>query len=259
MIEVHFPRRLDVVGTPISSTSIEEVIGFLGEPRRDRATVVAVCNVHSVMSARRSVELRTALDRADVATPDGMPLVWAIRALHRVAQERVAGPDLMTAALNRPDVGPHFLYGGSAATLDRLTAAISRDHPTARVAGAMSPPFGPLSSYDLDGDCATIRATGAQVVWVGLGMPKQELWMNAVADRLPGVSLVGVGAAFDFLAGTVRRAPEWAQRAGLEWAFRLAKEPRRLWRRYAWNNPAFLVSVVWGFVKKASRNAMSGT
>jgi N-acetylglucosaminyldiphosphoundecaprenol N-acetyl-beta-D-mannosaminyltransferase len=259
MIEVFFPRRLDVVGTPISSTSIEEVIAFLGEPRRDRATVVAVCNVHSVMSARRSVELRTALDRADVATPDGMPLVWAIRALHQVAQERVAGPDLMAAALARPDVGPHFLYGGADATLNRLTDAIASSHPLARIAGTLSPPFGPLSSYDLDGDCATIRGSGARVVWVGLGMPKQELWMNAVADRLPDVCLVGVGAAFDFLAGTVRRAPKWAQRSGLEWAFRLTKEPRRLWRRYAWNNPAFLVSVAWEFAKKASRHAMSGT
>jgi N-acetylglucosaminyldiphosphoundecaprenol N-acetyl-beta-D-mannosaminyltransferase len=255
MIEVRFPRRLDVVGTTISSTSLEEVIGFLGEPGRDRATVVAVCNVHSVMSARRSVELRTALDRADIATPDGMPLVWAIRALHRVAQDRVAGPDLMAQALARHDVGPHFLYGGSTATLDRLAASISTNHPAARIAGTLSPPFGPMSSYDLEGDCATIRGSGARVVWVGLGMPKQELWMNAVADRLPGVSLIGVGAAFDFLAGTVRRAPEWAQRAGLEWAFRLVQEPRRLWRRYLINNPAFLALLVRSWLARLSARA----
>lgn len=254
MIEVQFPRRLDVIGTPISPTSIEEVIGFLGEPRRDRATVVAVCNVHSVMSARRSVDLRTALDRADIGTPDGMPLVWAVRALYQVAQERVAGPDLMAQALARPDVGPHFLYGGSAATLDRLTAAISRDHPPAQIAGAMAPPYGPVSSFDLDGDCSTIRESGARVVWVGLGMPKQELWMDTVADRLPGVSLVGVGAAFDFLAGTVRRAPKWAQRAGLEWAFRLVQEPRRLWRRYLINNPGYLWLVMRQWISRRPKN-----
>jgi N-acetylglucosaminyldiphosphoundecaprenol N-acetyl-beta-D-mannosaminyltransferase len=240
MIEVSFPRRLDVVGTAISSTSIEEVLGRLGAPRQDRATVVAVCNVHSVMSARRSVGLRTALDQADLATPDGMPLVWALRALYGIEQERVAGPDLMSEALSRPEVGPHFLYGGSASTLERLEAAINASHPSARLAGSMSPPFGPLSTYDLDSDCAKIRESGAKVVWVGLGMPKQELWMDAAAGRLPGISLIGVGAAFDFLAGTVRRAPGWVQRSGLEWAFRFAQEPRRLWRRYLVNNPAFL-------------------
>jgi UDP-N-acetyl-D-mannosaminuronic acid transferase (WecB/TagA/CpsF family) len=157
MIEVQFPRRLDVIGTPISPTSIEEVIGFLGEPRRDRATVVAVCNVHSVMSARRSVDLRTALDRADIGTPDGIPLVWAVRALYQVAQERVAGPDLMAQALARPDVGPHFIYGGSAATLDRLTAAISRDHPPAQIAGASAGSIG-LREF---------RAMGPRVALVG--------------------------------------------------------------------------------------------
>lgn len=235
-----YPPKLDVVGTGISLTSYDDVLEILRAPRSDRACVVAVCNVHSVMVARRDQELRRALDSAEIATPDGMPLVWSIRHRGVPAQERVYGPDLMRYALaNAPDLR-HFLYGSSTSTLDRLRMRISHDYPQVVIAGAMSPPFEALSEDDLKKHAAVIRESRADVVWVGLGMPKQELWMNRVADQLPGVTLIGVGAAFDFLAGTVRQAPEWMQRHGLEWAFRLAQEPRRLWRRYLFNNPIFV-------------------
>lgn len=234
-------ERLPVVGTAISATSYREVLELLQTGRADRATVVAVCNVHSVMSARRDPALRSALAMADVATPDGMPLVWALRWLYGLDQQRVYGPELMRRALLEEGADlRHFLYGSSEATLERLRAAISSEAPKARIVGSLSPPFRTLTDAELADHARVIRQSGAGVVWVGLGMPKQELWMHRIADRMPGVALVGVGAAFDFLAGTIRQAPQWTQRAGLEWLFRLTQEPRRLWRRYVWNNPAFL-------------------
>lgn len=236
------PPKAPVVGTPVSLTTCEQVLGRLAARPADRATVVAVCNVHSVMSARRDPLLGRALADADVATPDGMPLVWALRATAWPDQPRVSGTGLMAAALayGVERAWGHYFYGATPATLDRLVAAVQRTAPGARVVGTHSPPFRPQTAAEVDADLAAISASGADLVWVGLGMPKQELWMHQVRDRLPGVGLLGVGAAFDMLAGTVRQAPQWMQRAGLEWAFRLVQEPRRLWRRYVWNNPAYL-------------------
>ncbi|HSJ28840.1 MAG TPA: WecB/TagA/CpsF family glycosyltransferase [Acidimicrobiia bacterium] len=237
------PPKADVVGIPISMTSMPEVVALLATPPRDRAAVIAVCNVHSVMSARRDPVLGAAIREATIATPDGMPLVWAIRAGARPDQARVAGPDLIVEALRGGvETGlRHFFYGTTPETLDALRSAIRGIDERVEVVGMLSPPFGPVTEDMVERDSAVIAASDPQVVWVGLGMPKQELWMAQAASRLPGTTLVGVGAAFDILAGNQPRAPEWMQSAGLEWLFRLAHEPRRLWRRYVWNNPAFLV------------------
>jgi N-acetylglucosaminyldiphosphoundecaprenol N-acetyl-beta-D-mannosaminyltransferase len=133
----------------------------------------------------------------------------------------------------------HYLYGSTPETLDTLKARIAEFAPDAEIVGSYSPPFRPATPEEDAADAARILAAGANVVWVGLGMPKQELWMYRIADQLPGTVVLGVGAAFDFLAGITKQAPPWMQRAGLEWLFRLSQEPRRLWRRYIWNNPAF--------------------
>lgn len=239
---VGYPPKVDVVGTSISMTSYDEVAEALRRHRSDRACIVAVCNVHSVMSARRDSTLRQALDHADIATPDGMPLVWAIRRLHGASQDRVYGPTLMRRVLSdREDGLTHFLYGSSPSTVALLVKAIESQYPEALVAGSIAPPFRPLTEGEIEGHLDEIRASGADVVWVGLGMPKQEIWMHRAAGALPGSTLIGVGAAFDFLAGTISQAPDWIQRCGLEWLYRLLQEPKRLWRRYAWNNPSFLV------------------
>ncbi|HHC08021.1 MAG TPA: glycosyltransferase [Actinobacteria bacterium] len=239
---VTLPPRTPVVGIPISMTSYDEVVDVVARPPRDRALTVAVCNVHSVMSARRDAELRRAIEDADVATPDGVPLVWAIRLLTSRPQTRVYGPELMRRTLAEGPPGlRHYFYGATEETLARLQEAVRSFAPSAEIVGAEAPPFRPLSEEEEDAALARIRASGANVLWVGLGMPKQELWMHRAAPRLPGISILGVGAAFDFLAGTKPQAPAWMQRAGLEWLFRLATEPRRLWRRYVWNNPAYLV------------------
>ena len=237
------PPKSPVVGTPVSLTDYDEVIAALGHPPEDRGATVAVCNVHSVMSARRDEMLARAISTADIATPDGVPVVWALRwTTDHGDQERVYGPELMRRALLDAGGGlHHYLYGSTPETLEVLQRRIGEFAPDADVVGAESPPFRQLTDDEEAEALDRIRSSGANVVWVGLGMPKQELWMDAVAPRLPGITLVGVGAAFDFLAGTKAQAPPWMQKAGLEWLFRLSQEPRRLWRRYIWNNPAYLM------------------
>ena len=236
------PAKTPVVGTPISMTSYDEVMAEIRTPPSDRAMTVAVCTVHSVMTARKNAELRSALHDADIATPDGVPLVWTIRMTARPNQERVYGPELMrqTLVATSRDI-KHYLFGSTPETIEILQRQIARFAPSAVIVGTESPPFRPLSQDEEEEALDRIRASGATVVWVGLGMPKQELWMHRVGPRLPGITLVGVGAAFDFLAETKAQAPQWMQRNGLEWLFRLSREPRRLWRRYIWNNPAFLM------------------
>ena len=237
-----FPAKSDVAGTPVSLTSYDEMLDVLEHRPRDRATVVTVCNVHSVMSSRRDPALAAAISGSEIATPDGVPLVWTLRRTARPGQQRVYGPELMRRFLvtGVAKGWKHYFYGSTQEPLLRLEEAARREAPGVQIVGSESPPFRPLTDEEETAVIERFRSSGADFVWVGLGMPKQELWMNTVRDRMPGIALLGVGAAFDFLAGTKRQAPAWMQRAGLEWLFRLASEPRRLWRRYLWNNPAFL-------------------
>jgi N-acetylglucosaminyldiphosphoundecaprenol N-acetyl-beta-D-mannosaminyltransferase len=236
------PIRVDILGTSIATTSYAEVLEAIGRPPADRAQLFAFCNVHSVMTARRDHDVRAALDLMDTASPDGMPLVWVLRRRGRSNQTRVYGPDLMELAFPYGvDLGwEHFFFGTTDETLDRLTDSARRLAPGVRIVGRYAPPYRPLTPAEGDDIIDRIRGSGANVVWVGLGMPKQELWMQSVRERLPGISLMGVGAAFDLLSGTVPQAPDWIQDRGLEWAYRLWREPRRLWRRYLINNPSFL-------------------
>ena len=239
---LQWPQRASIVGTPISVTSSAELLELLDHRPAELATVVAFCNVHSVMTARRQPELASALMRAQVSAPDGMPLVWGLRAAGYPNQARVAGPTFMETALKRGVVAgwSHFFYGSTNDTLTKLVEAARRLAPGVRIAGTYSPPFRPLTDEDLRADTARISRSGADLVWVGLGMPKQELWMRRAAVHLPGSALLGVGAAFDFISGNIPRAPMWMQSAGLEWLHRLGQEPGRLWRRYLINNPHFL-------------------
>ncbi|MGH3649788.1 MAG: WecB/TagA/CpsF family glycosyltransferase [Acidimicrobiia bacterium] len=220
--------------------------------------VIAIGNVHSVMSARRDPHLAGALANAEVLTPDGMPLVWALNVSGHDDATRVTGIDVMARTLARGvDRGTrHFFYGSTPEVLESLLARVLADTPGVSVAGSLSPPFGDLSDAEMAAHLEQIRASGADVVWVGLGMPKQELWMNRVHHDLPGITLIGVGAAFDWYAGAVRRAPEWMQNAGLEWFYRLIGDPRRLWRRYAYNNPAFIVMLTGRWLRNQARRVL---
>ena len=213
--------------------------------------MVAVCNVHSVMSARRDPELFRAIADADIATPDGVPIVWGMRWLGQSDQERVYGPELMKRAMVDAEghQWKHYLYGSTPETLATLQAKLAELAPDAQIVGAYSPPFREMTADEMESSLEAIRTSHADLLWVGLGMPKQELWMGTIRNELPGVAVLGVGAAFDFLAGTKKQAPAWMQKAGLEWLFRLAQEPRRLWRRYVWNNPAYVMLLAWQIIR----------
>ena len=242
-----FPPKSPIVGVPISMTSYEEVFDALADRPSDHATVVAVCNVHSVMSARRGAELYEAIANAEIATSDGVPLVWGLRWTVRPEQQRVYGPELMRQAFAEQGARgwKHYLYGSTPETLAQLESKLREIDTEANLVGIHSPPFRELTPTEHAEELEAIRASGADLVWVGLGMPKQELWMHRVKQDLPGVAVLGVGAAFDFLAGTVKQAPALMQRFGMEWLYRLIQEPRRLWRRYIFNNPAYVVLLGW--------------
>lgn len=249
------PGRVAVVGTGISTVTYGDVLRSLEQPPADRAQVMAFCNVHSVMTARRDPAVHAALRASDIATPDGMPLVWALRRQGHPGQSRVYGPDLMELALAHgvPLGWRHYFFGANDETLRLLTERARVLAPDVQIVGCHAPPYRPLTPTEDEEILDRIRASGADVVWVGLGMPKQELWMHRTYERLPGVSLMGVGAAFDLLSGTIPQAPDWLQDRGLEWAYRLVREPRRLWRRYLVNNPHFVLLVAREFVRAAIR------
>jgi N-acetylglucosaminyldiphosphoundecaprenol N-acetyl-beta-D-mannosaminyltransferase len=200
--------------------------------------------VNLVMSAKDDPTTMRAVLGATLAVPDGQPLVWALRLLGHSRATRIYGPDLMAAhcAHAASTDTPIYLYGGrSDEALELLKRRLRERFPGLRIVGGWSPPFRPLSAEERKRVVAEIDASGAQVVWVGTGQPKQELWMSEMRPLLSAPLLVGVGAAFDFHAGIVSQAPAWMQRAGLEWLYRLTREPRRLWRRYLTQNPRFLV------------------
>jgi N-acetylglucosaminyldiphosphoundecaprenol N-acetyl-beta-D-mannosaminyltransferase len=250
--------RADVLGVELAVTDYERTMDWMDEVvrRRERVCVTAAA-VHLVMVAREDPETRRAVQQA-LAVPDGVPLVWALRALGHAGASRVYGPDLMASYCARSaETGTTmFLYGGrSDEALEDLTQALLRRYPGLRIVGGWSPPFRPLTDAERDEVAARINATGADVVWVGTGQPKQEKWMAEMRERLDAPILAGVGAAFDFHAGIVPQAPPWMQERGLEWAYRLAREPRRLWRRYARYNPRFVAAFARQYATHRARGA----
>jgi N-acetylglucosaminyldiphosphoundecaprenol N-acetyl-beta-D-mannosaminyltransferase len=228
--------RADATSYPAASSQI------LGWAAARQSRYVAVATVNNVMEAYDSPAFRGIMNAADLVAPDGMPLVWGLRLLGIRGAARVYGPDLtpcVLAAAERDRI-PVGFYGATDAVLERLLRAVRRRYPSLRIAYAWAPPFRALSWEEDHASTARINASGARILFVGLSTPKQERWMAAHRGRVEAVML-GVGAAFDFLAGVKRQAPRWMMKAGLEWLFRLASEPRRLTRRYLKHNPRFLV------------------
>ena len=239
-----FSRRsttavFDVPIDAVSFSKAQDRVLAWGHARDSRYVVLA--NVHVVVTAAREPAFSAVLAEADLATPDGAPVAWMLRILGRVGQERVSGPDLTWALLGRcaAEGLPVYFFGSSRETLGLLAERISAAFP-ALVAGFEAPPFRPMTLEEDAETVASINASGAGLVFVGLGCPKQEHWMLAHRGRINAVML-GVGAAFDFHAGTVSRAPLWMREHGLEWLHRLASEPRRLWRRYLVTNTFFVL------------------
>lgn len=203
---------------------------------------ICICNVHSVVTASRDPEFKRAVNSADMATSDGAPIAWALRKLGFPAQERINGPDLMWRYLREAEQAGQtvFFYGGTRYALVKLRASIAREFPSLKVAGTCSPPFRELSSLEDEDEVEKINRSGANVVFVGLGCPKQEKWMAAHRGRINAL-MIGVGAAFDYHSGTVKRAPLWWQHNGLEWLYRLVSDPKRLMKRYMVTNTLFIL------------------
>lgn len=241
------PPRTDVLGVPVSAVNLRMAVGIIARwvLLRER-NYVCVTGVHGIMESWRDDDLRRIHAAAGMVTPDGMPMVWLLKmAGHRHA-DRVYGPDLMLAMF---DAGVargvrHFLYGSTPETTARLQNKLLGLYPGASIVGIHSPPIRPVGAPEDDSVCQMINDSGADIVWVGLSTPKQEVWMARHRDRLRCPVLIGVGAAFDMHAGMLRQAPRIVQRSGFEWLFRLALEPRRLAGRYMRNNPAFVALIL---------------
>lgn len=236
--------RVNLLGVQVSTLSFRQTLDLIEQAisTQDRLAV-SPSPVYTIMQGCERPEVRAALN-ANLVTPDGMPVVWALRLLGYSA-ERVYGPDLMQAVCARSlSTGwQHYFYGGAEGVPELLAAALQQKFSGLKVAGVESPPFRNLTKTEDAAMVERLNTSNAQVIWVGLGSPKQDLWMFEHRSRLIAPVLIAVGAAFDFYAGRVRQAPRWMQRSGLEWLFRLAAEPGRLWRRYLVYNPKFVVNV----------------
>ena len=202
---------------------------------------VCVTGVHGIMEAQSDAAFRDILNHSFLTTPDGMPTVWLGRIHGFKHMNRVYGPDFMLGLCERSvERGyRHFLYGGKPGVAEELRAALTRRFPGLKIVGTYTPPFRPLTVEEENDLRLQLEASQADVLWCGLSTPKQERFMAAYCQRMPVKLMIGVGAAFDLLSGNLSEAPDWMKKAGLQWLYRLIKEPRRLWRRYLLNNPKF--------------------
>lgn len=244
------PGKCSVLGVGISTTSYDTVAerctAWIDErhlsKRKIDAKYICVTSVHGVMMAQRDSKLRSIINGADIATPDGMPIVWALRSFGRKGQQRVYGPNLMLVLCQRAEEGGHriFLYGSRPETLRQLAENLLARYPRLNIAGAYPDPFHALTPGEDSRIQHAILRSNCDLLFVGVGAAKQKRWMADHLASFPGVVMVGVGAAFDFHSGLLKQAPEWIQNSGLEWLFRLLNEPKRLWRRYLLITPMFL-------------------
>jgi N-acetylglucosaminyldiphosphoundecaprenol N-acetyl-beta-D-mannosaminyltransferase len=247
--------RGDVLGVKVSAVTMDDATAiidyWIAEGRRE---YVCITGVHGVMECRRDPSLRKIHNEAGMVTPDGVPLVHFLRLTGNKRTQRVYGPDLMremTAISGRRGYR-QFYYGGGVGVAEKLKQTLLRSTPELQVVGTYCPPFREITPAEDEEIIAMINATRPHIVWIGLSTPKQERWMAAHLGRIDAPVMIGVGAAFDFLAGTKRQAPKWMQRHGLEWLFRLCSEPRRLWRRYAYIVPGFMILAASELVVRAA-------
>jgi len=241
---LHWPPKYDLFGAMISATDYEQAEELIIEAaRRKMAAVVSHLPVHSIVTAWRDESYRRSINAFEIAAPDGQPVRWALNRIHGLRlRDRVYGPELMLRLCRRAareGIGI-YLYGSTHEVLRRLERNLCAMCPGLIIAGTESPPFGQMTEEEDAAAVRRINASGAGIVFIGLGCPKQDFYASAHRHSIRAVQ-VCVGAAFDFHAGTKPMAPRWMQRAGLEWLFRLISEPRRLWRRYAVNNTLFLL------------------
>jgi N-acetylglucosaminyldiphosphoundecaprenol N-acetyl-beta-D-mannosaminyltransferase len=240
------PIRVNVLGVGVSAINMTEALTRTARALENKEKgYVCVTGVHGVSEAQSDEGFRRILNRAFLCTPDGMPLVWVGRWQGARQMDRVYGPDLMLAIIELSErLGwRHFFYGGANGTAELLRTKLLARFPRLQVVGIYEPPFRPLNAAEQEQLQVSVRLARPDVMWIGLGTPKQERFMAEYLEKLDVTLMFGVGAAFDFHAGKVRQAPRWMRRAGLEWFYRLCREPRRLWKRYLKNNPLFIARI----------------
>lgn len=241
-----FPR-LNILGVGISAIRMEDALRKIDEWIETRQPhYVCVTPAHAIMDCQRDPKLASIYNRSGLTTPDGMAIVWLLKWHGYRNVGRVYGADLVRAVC-RASLKKgyrHYFYGGAPGVAERLAQKLQRDYPGLQVAGIESPPFRELTAAEESAMIERIRAARPDLVWVGIGSPRQERWMSKHVTRLGAPVLIGVGAAFDFLSGVKPQAPPWVQRIGMEWFFRLLSEPRRLWRRYLLGYPRFVALVL---------------
>jgi N-acetylglucosaminyldiphosphoundecaprenol N-acetyl-beta-D-mannosaminyltransferase len=242
-LQKNHTSKVNILGIGISPIKMDDALEVVAQWVHEQAhSYVCVTSVNGIMESQQSPDLRAIHNDAGMVTPDGMPLVWLSHLTGHKNVERVYGPDLMLAVCEASlkEGYRHFLYGGEEGIPELLAQQLQKRFPGLCITGTYSPPFRPLTPEEDAAIIQTINKSGADIVWVGLSTPKQELWMADHVGKLNAAVLIGVGAAFDFHAGVKKQAPHWVQRHGFEWLFRLLSEPRRLWRRYLIYNPLFL-------------------
>ena len=234
--------KVEIIGVSITALVFQEQISeILTWARQRSGRVICVANVHMLMETRRDEALRSVLNKADLVTPDGMPLVWMMRRLGLVSQDRVAGMDIFKAVCQRAmEEGISiYLLGSTQNVLEKMKARLKKDFPKLKLAGAESPPFRPLTKAEDAALVDKINSSGAGVTFISLGCPKQECWMGSHCDLIKSV-MIGVGGVFPVYAGLKRYAPLWVRNRGLEWFYRFVQEPRRLFKRYLTTIPPFI-------------------
>lgn len=243
----HSNHPTNVLDVYISAINIETAVATIEGWIADRdPNYVCVCTVHTVMECQRDPRLRDVVNAAGLRTPDGMPLVWLSRKAGHDHVSRVYGPDLMLELAGRsPQTGHrHFFYGGAPGVAEDLVWNLTKRFPSMKIAGTHTPPILPVGAIESNKTIHLINESDADIVWVGMGTPKQDWWVANHRPLLKAPVLIAVGAAFDFHTGRVRQAPKWMQRSGVEWLFRLSREPKRLWRRYVVGNSRFLFQLM---------------
>jgi N-acetylglucosaminyldiphosphoundecaprenol N-acetyl-beta-D-mannosaminyltransferase len=242
--------RANLLGVGISSVNLNDAVRLSDRLLQQGGKgYVCVTGVHGIMEAQRDPIFRDILDRSFLCTPDGMPTVWVGRLQGHKTIARVYGPDFMLemCRLSAQRGYRHFLYGGNPGVAEKLKSRLQEMVPGINVAGTYTPPFQPLTDAQENELNESVQRVRPHIFWVGLSTPKQERFMAQFLDRLDTHLMVGVGAAFDIHAGLLTDAPPWMKSCGLQWLHRLLKEPRRLWRRYLFNNPRFVWNMVLQF------------
>jgi N-acetylglucosaminyldiphosphoundecaprenol N-acetyl-beta-D-mannosaminyltransferase len=238
--------QANVLGIGIDAVDMEQALAHIEQDLRQRQKgYVCLVGVHGVMEAQRDPNLAEAFAGAALAVPDGMPTVWVGRHQGHSAMQRVAGPDLMLEVFGREELRgyTHFLCGGKDGVAAELRQQLLARYPAAKIVGAYTPPFGPMSPTQEEDFVATVNRLRPDIVWVGISTPKQEKFMARYLPQLDTTLMFAVGAAFDFHTGRIADCADWIKRAGLQWLDRLLQDPKHLWRRYLRNNPAFLVHI----------------